>query len=125
MVLLARIYYPEGYNKLWFRSRKFTTLKGITPRHAKGNSFTHNLSHEGKGRRFSWAAEPTYRIPATHPLQCRKPLVNSKQTDLTPSLFEKFLRQRQKEGNLYHDPHISLRTDPRVPQDVTPSKMNN
>ena len=29
MVLLAKIYYPEGYNRLWFRSREFTTLKGI------------------------------------------------------------------------------------------------
>ena len=87
------------HNKLWFRSRKFTTLKGITPRHAKGNSFTHNLSQERNGRRCSRPAELTYRIPATHPLQCRKPLVNSKQTDLTPSVFDKSPRQRQKKGN--------------------------
>jgi len=55
----------------------------------------------------------------------KKPLVNSKKMDLTPSLFEKSLRQREKKGNLYHDLHISLRADPRVPQDVTPSEMNN
>ena len=30
MVLLARIYYPEGYNRSWFCPREFTTLKGIS-----------------------------------------------------------------------------------------------
>ena len=35
------------------------------------------------GRRFSWATKLTYRIPATHPLQYKKSLVNSNKIDLT------------------------------------------
>ena len=32
MVLLARIYYPEGYNRLWFCSREFTSPQGYAER---------------------------------------------------------------------------------------------
>jgi len=39
------------------------------------------------GRRFSSATKLTYRIPANHPLQYKKPLVNNNKIDLTHSLL--------------------------------------
>ncbi len=49
MVLLAKIYYPEGYNRLLFCPREFTTLKGMISRYNGPNEAANGPDRMDKG----------------------------------------------------------------------------